>query len=98
MSLVALASVSASAFADDMFNTPAPSSTEAAPAPVTASKGTMLIAANGSRLAQVYKVQADGAAQIIIDGKLVNVPAATLSISNGKLTTSLSKSEVLALH
>jgi hypothetical protein len=98
MSLVAFASLSAAAVADDAFNTPAPSSTEAAAAPVSASKGAMLIAANGSRLANVYKVGADGSAQIIIDGKLVTIPAGTLSISNGKLTTSLTKSEVLALH
>jgi hypothetical protein len=58
----------------------------------------MLISANGSRLAQVYRVGADGAAQIIIDGKMVTVPAASLSMSGGKLTTSLTKSEVLALH
>jgi hypothetical protein len=32
------------------------------------------------------------------DGKLVNVPANTLSIADGKLTTSLTKSEVLALR
>jgi len=98
MSLVAFASLSGAALADDAFNTPAPSSTEATAVPVTATKGAMLIAANGSRLANVYKVNADGSAQIIIDGKLVNVPAGTLSMSNGKLTTSLTKSEVLALH
>jgi hypothetical protein len=58
----------------------------------------MLISANGTRLGQVYRVGADGSAQIIIDGKMVTVPAATLSMSTGKLTTSLTKSEVLALH
>lgn len=63
-----------------------------------AEKGKMLVAANGARLGAVYRVGADGAAQIIIDGKLVTVPANTLSVSNGKLTTSLTKSEVLALH
>jgi hypothetical protein len=65
---------------------------------VSAVKGTMLISANGTRLAQVYRVGTDGSAQIIIDGKLVTVPAATLSMSGGKLTTSLTKSAVLALH
>jgi hypothetical protein len=57
-----------------------------------------LVAANGSRLATVYRVNADGSAQIIIDGKLVTVPATTLSMSGGRLTTSLTKSQVLALH
>lgn len=70
---------------------------DAAAAPV-AQKGKMLVAANGSRLAAVYRVGSDGAAQIIIDGKMVTVPANTLSVVDGKLTTSLTKSEVLALH
>jgi hypothetical protein len=61
-------------------------------------KGSMLVAANGARLAPVYRVGPDGSAQIIIEGKMVTVPAATLSMSGGKLTTSLTKSEVLALH
>ena len=69
-----------------------------APAAAAAEKGKMLIAANGARLGAVYRVGPDGAAQIIIDGKMVTVPANTLSIANGKLTTSLTKSEVLALH
>lgn len=75
----------------------APSSPAAATATVAA-KGKILIDANGGRLGSVYRVTADGSAQIIIDGKLVAVPASTLSIANGKLTTSLTKSEVLALH
>jgi len=58
----------------------------------------MLIAANGARLAPVYRVGPDGSAQIIIEGKLVTVPATTLSVTDGKLTTSLTKNEVLALH
>jgi hypothetical protein len=69
-----------------------------APAAAVAEKGKMLISANGSRLGAVYRVAADGAAQIIIDGKLVTVPGNTLSMANGKLTTSLTKSEVIALH
>jgi hypothetical protein len=63
-----------------------------------AEKGKMLVASNGARLGNVYRVGPDGSAQIIIDGKLVTVPATTLSSVDGKLTTSLSKSEVIALH
>lgn len=100
-SLCAFVALSGTAFADDAFNV-SPSSSPPSPqgtaAPASVVKGTMLISANGSRLAQVYRIGADGSAQIIIDGKLVTVPAATLSISGGKLTTSLTKSEVLALH
>jgi hypothetical protein len=69
----------------------------AAPAAV-AEKGKMLTSANGARLGAVYRVGPDGAAQIIIDGKLVTVPANTISVANGKLVTSLTKSEVLALR
>jgi hypothetical protein len=69
-----------------------------APSNAVAEKGKMLVASNGARLGNVYRVGSDGSAQIIIDGKLVTVPATTLSSVDGKLTTSLSKSEVIALH
>jgi hypothetical protein len=100
VSLCAFVTLSGTAFADDAFNvsSTSASSAEGTAAPVSAVKGSMLISANGSRLAQVYRVGPDGSAQIIIDGKLVTVPAASLSLSGGKLTTSLTKSEVLALH
>jgi hypothetical protein len=35
---------------------------------------------------------------VIIDGHMVSVPANTISNTDGKLTTSLTKSQVLALH
>jgi hypothetical protein len=63
-----------------------------------AEKGKMLVAANGARLGTVSRVGPDGAAQVIIDGRMVTVPSNTLSAANGKLTTSLTKSEVLALR
>jgi hypothetical protein len=62
-----------------------------------ATKGTMLFSADGGRLGPVYRVTSDGAAQIIIDGKMTTVPAATISSKDGKLTTSLKKTEVLSL-
>jgi hypothetical protein len=67
-------------------------------AAAVAAKGQMLVAANGSRLGPVYRVGTDGAVQMIIAGKMVTVPASTLSSVDGKLTTSLSKSQVLALN
>ena len=70
----------------------------ASPAAPTAVKGKMLVAANGARLGSIYRVGPDGSAQLIIDGKMVTVPASTLSLADGKLATSLTKSEVLALH
>ena len=76
----------------------AQSTTGVAATATVAEKGKMLVTANGARLGAVYRVGPDGAAQIIIDGKLVSVPASSLSNVDGKLTTSLSKSEILALH
>lgn len=62
-----------------------------------ATKGKMLVAADGSRLAPVYRVSADGA-QIILDGHMVTVPAASIKTVDGKLTTSLSKAQVISLQ
>jgi hypothetical protein len=67
-------------------------------ATTVAEKGKTLVTSNGARLGQVYRVGSDGSVQMIIDGRMVAVPASTLSSVDGKLTTSLSKSEVLALH
>ena len=72
--------------------------TATAQTPAAAEKGKIVVSSNGSRLGTVYRVGPDGSAQIIIDGKLVSIPASTLSSVDGKLTTSLSKSEVLALR
>jgi hypothetical protein len=63
-----------------------------------ASKGQLLVAANGARLGTVYRLTADGSPQVIIDGRMVTIPAATVSLSNGKLMTSLSKSAVSEIH
>jgi hypothetical protein len=70
----------------------------AAPRAAVAAPGKMLMASDGARLGQVYRVNSDGAAQVILDGKLVTVPASTLSTVDGKLTTSLSKRDAIALH
>jgi len=55
----------------------------------------MLYGPKGERLAAVYRVGQDGSAQIILNGKMVNVPVATLTASDGKLSTSLAKRELL---
>jgi hypothetical protein len=67
-------------------------------AATVAIKGNMLFDVSGARLANVYRVNPDGGVQIIMEGKLITVPASSLSTANGKLTTSLSKSAVLAIH
>lgn len=68
------------------------------PPPVTPVKGKMLYATNGGRLGSVYRVAGDGSVQLILDGGMRTVPAHTLAMVDGKLTTSLSKAEVISLH
>jgi len=80
------------------FTATAQTASSAAGTAAVAEKGKVLMSSNGARLGTVYRVGPDGSVQIIIDGKMVTVPASTLSNVDGKLTTSLSKSEVLALH
>lgn len=63
-------------------------------AAVSVTAGKMIYGANGQRLAAVYRVTEAGAVQVILDGKLVTVPASSLSEVNGKVTTSLSKAEL----
>ncbi|MBB6253337.1 hypothetical protein [Nitrospirillum iridis] len=60
--------------------------------------GKPLVDANGDRIGPVYRVGDDGSVQVIVDGKLYNVPAATLSVADGKVVTSLKKKEVLGRH
>jgi hypothetical protein len=66
-------------------------------AAAVATEGKMVIASNGARLGAVKRVTEDGSAQVIIEGKMVTIPASTLSVADGKLTTSLSKAEVRQL-
>jgi hypothetical protein len=66
-------------------------------ASAVAAKGRVLVAADGARLGTVYRVGPDGSVQMILDGKMITVPASTLSSVDGRLVTSLSKHEVLAL-
>ena len=70
---------------------------QGAAADVVATEGKMLVGPNGSRVGAVYRVTDDGSAQVIIDGKLLTVPATSLSVVDGKLTTSLSKSDIRKL-
>lgn len=73
------------------------SAKEDAPSAVAASKGKLLVAADGARLGTVYRVTSDGAVQMILEGKMITVPASTLSNVDGRLVTSLSKNQVMAL-
>jgi hypothetical protein len=75
-----------------------PAMAEDGAAAAVASPGKMLVGANGARLGAVYRVTSDGSPQLIVNGKLVTVPANTLSIVDGELKTSLSKNEISKLH
>ncbi|HEX7852170.1 MAG TPA: hypothetical protein VF503_00570 [Sphingobium sp.] len=70
----------------------------AANAQAAAEKGKMLYASGGVRLGAIYKVTADGSAQIILDGRLVTVPGSTISASGDKIQTSLTKNELISTH
>lgn len=63
-------------------------------AAVEVKEGMMLYGSNGRRVANVYRVDRDGNPQVIIDGRLITVPASTLSDTDGKLTTSLTKRDI----
>lgn len=63
---------------------------------VQATAGKPLFDAKGARIGAVYSVAADGAARLILNGKMVTVPVATLSQADGKLVTSLTRSELLS--
>ena len=71
-------------------------SSVAAQAESVVARGKMLYATGGSRLGTIMRVTQDGSAQIIIDGKMVTVPASSISANEGKVVTSLSKNEVIA--
>ena len=64
---------------------------------VQAKEGSLLYSEDGRRIGTVYKVSDDGSVKVIYNDKLVVIPASTLSDVKGKLTTTLTKSEVYGL-
>lgn len=61
---------------------------------VSVNAGKMIYGPDGKRIAAAYRVTSEGTVQVILNGKLVNIPAATLSEVDGKVTTSLTKKEL----
>ncbi len=59
-----------------------------------ADEGKALYSADGRRIGPIYKVDSSGRVGLIIRGKMVVVPAQTISRADGKLTTSLTLEEV----
>lgn len=76
---------------------PAPLNTnEAAAALDRAPKEGEVLRDTGARIVgQVYKVQPSGNILAIVNRQTVRIPASTLSIVDGKLVTTLTKSEAL---
>lgn len=64
-------------------------------AAVAATAGKMLYGPDGQRIGAIYRANSNGDALLILNSRLVTIPAATLSLANGKLATSLTKSEIV---
>jgi hypothetical protein len=62
----------------------------AAPQTIKAREGQMIYTSTGRALLPIYKMTAAGEPRVIVGGRLITVPAATLTMSGQKLTTSLS--------
>src|SRR5258707_1096827 len=63
---------------------------------VTVARGQVVASANGSRIGAVSRLTEDGSPQIIFRGHLVTVPLATISLTDGKLVTSLTPAQLEA--
>jgi hypothetical protein len=56
--------------------------------------GKMLYSADGKKLAAIYKLDASGAPQVLLEGKLVTIPASSLTEVDGHVQTSLTKKDI----
>lgn len=59
-------------------------------------EGKMLYDTSGKRLGAIYRVKEDGSVQLILQGKMVTVPADTISVKDGKVETSLDRKQLHA--
>jgi hypothetical protein len=66
----------------------------AAQGAAAATAGKLIYSGDGKLLGPINRVTEDGNVQVILDGKLVTIPATTVSDAGGKVTTSLSKSDL----
>ena len=56
--------------------------------------GKPLYTSDGKRVGIVYRVTSDGTAQLILNGKLVSIPATSITAADGKFQTSLTKKDL----
>ncbi len=57
--------------------------------------GKLLYDGEGKKLAAIYKLDPNGSPQILLEGKMVTVPLATLKKDEDKFTTSLTKKDLM---
>ncbi len=57
-------------------------------------KGQTLRDAKAGRLGMIDKVNADGSVQIIFNGRVVALPATTITVTENGVSTSLTKKEI----
>ena len=62
--------------------------------PVDVNAGQMLYGTDGKRIGKIYRVNEEGNPQLILNGRLITVPASTLTDLQGKVATSLSKRDI----
>jgi hypothetical protein len=77
--------------------TPAVFAQTAAPAPVKLTSGQVLRDVDMNKLGPISQVNGDGSVQIIYEQRLVTIPAASLSVVDGKAKTSLSRKDLAKL-
>lgn len=65
-------------------------------APVAAAQPGKMVYANGQRLGAVYRVKPDGSPQVMVAGKLVTVPVASITVGDdGKVMSTMSKAAIM---
>lgn len=57
--------------------------------------GKLLYDADGKKLAAIYKLDAKGSPQILLEGKMVTVPLATLKKDDDKFATTLTRKDLM---
>ena len=57
--------------------------------------GKLLFDADGKKLAAIYKLDPKGSPQLLLDGKMVTVPLATMKKVEDKFATSLTKRDLM---
>ena len=66
-----------------------------AQATATVEIGRAIYSTDGKKLGSVYKVTKDGAPQVIISGKLITVPASSVSLSGDRIVTTLTRKDIM---